>query len=124
MMRVRLFHGEPHADRRGVIYELGSAAFRHKAVLVTKKGSVRGNHFHKRRGVETFFVAKGRARFVVENVATKKRGSFLLKQGQGIAIPDGFAHAVVALSDCVFVEFSKGAYRKSDSIEYVVHEKR
>lgn len=49
------------ADKRGVIYNVLGHPIEHVAVIVTKRGAVRGNHVHERE-VQYCYILKGRVR--------------------------------------------------------------
>jgi quercetin dioxygenase-like cupin family protein len=89
-----------HTDERGEIMDL---AGRVDAVTVvhTKKGAVRGNHFHSRTEQWTY-VASGR--LLVTNGKRKE------EVGPGVVVYDGpgSPHAWRALEDTVCVVFVKG----------------
>lgn len=70
-------------------------------VTFSKKGIVRGNHYHK-KWHEWFGIIEGKVKVVVEDVRTKKRKQITLsaKKDRYVRIETGpyIAHAIVSLS--------------------------
>ena len=75
-------------------------------ILVCKKGSVRGNHFHK-QSIQYGYIVSGSfvcATQIGDNPIETKE----LKTGDIITHPPGEKHAFKALEDSVFLALTKG----------------
>lgn len=98
-----------HSDHRGSIRDiLDNVPLNSIAILTSKKGVVRGNHYHKKT-VQWTYLLKGRVRYVSQPVAKKgpKRSSVMLPGDLAVS-PPGEAHTVVALADSEFLAISRG----------------
>lgn len=75
---------EIHSDERGWLVELLKSNELEKPVkqihiASIKPGCVRGNHYHSKR-TEWFFLVSGEAKFVLQDIKTKKRISLRLSE--------------------------------------------
>ena len=70
-------------------------------VTFSKKGAVRGNHYHK-KWYEWFGIVEGKVKVIIEDVRTKKRKQITLsaEKDKYIRIETGpyIAHAIVSLT--------------------------
>ena len=89
-----------HSDSRGWLIELLKAneiekPLKQLHIASIKPGFVRGNHYHKKR-IEWLFLVSGKAKVVLEDVATKKRKNFIFneKSPKVLSIFPGISHAV------------------------------
>lgn len=96
------------SDKRGKIFDvLDGENIRHVGFIVSKKGAVRGNHYHKTETQYTF-ILKGKVMWVTRDMRKKaaRKESHILGPG-ALAIDAPFvAHALVALEDTEFVFFT------------------
>jgi quercetin dioxygenase-like cupin family protein len=89
-------------DPRGSITDiLDGVALNSVSRVTQKKGTVRGNHLHKKT-VQYLYLLRGRLRYVT------KKASRVMKAGDLAVSPPGEAHATVALADCEFLALSHG----------------
>lgn len=102
-----------HKDRRGLILDVIAGERVDAVTLITsKKGAVRGNHYHKKTVQYTYILA-GRMRFLTRD----KRGRLYKKDlGPGALVesPPGEIHTFKALTDCSFLSLSRGPRRGID----------
>jgi dTDP-4-dehydrorhamnose 3,5-epimerase-like enzyme len=93
-------------DSRGEVAQVvNGGAFRHLMLLETRRGAVRGNHYHKKKD-EWFYVVKGSARLVLRDAESGEKSEEELRAGDKINVKPGVAHALVALEDSLIIEFS------------------
>ena len=97
-----------HADERGSIRDiLDNVPLNSITILTSKKGVIRGNHYHKKT-VQWLYLLKGRIRYVSRPVKGGKARSAVMKAGDLAVSPPWEAHTAVALSDCEFLAISRG----------------
>jgi quercetin dioxygenase-like cupin family protein len=100
-------------DHRGSVVDLiGDQAIRRLIFVVSKKGSVRGNHFHRKAG-HFVYIVEGRIRLVVR--AEKKVRRHNLAAGTVVWIPPLVEHAFYAVTDSKALEYSDGPYSPDDA---------
>lgn len=107
-MPIKVTHTKPEfVDDRGYISRLvDTDDYPIRAVLFItgKKGSVRGNHYHK---TDTHFVycIKGKFRYSEKDMNKKgsKRNSVILKPGDVVLSKPGVAHSMEFLEDSEFL---------------------
>lgn len=107
-------------DKRGSIFDLFDGEnIRHIGFITSRKGSVRGNHYHK-RATQYTYILRGRVKWITQDMRRKnaKAVSRILSSG-GLAIDAPYiAHAMVALTHTEFVfftdkgRFGSGGYEK------------
>ena len=94
-------------DARGVITDiLDNVRVECVTLLSAKKGSVRGNHYHKKT-TQYLYVLSGRFR-AYEQLAGKLLEKRLLKTGDLLITPPRVRHALVALEDGTLVVCAHG----------------
>ena len=87
--------------------------FRYLAVLETRAGSVRGNHYHKVK-VEWVYVTQGRLLVLVQDIQTNERASVPLQTGDLLLIQTGVAHVLQPIEPGQAIEFSETRFNASD----------
>ena len=97
-------------DERGYISRLmDQDEFPIRAVLyiTSKKGSVRGNHYHK-KDAHFVYCLSGKFRYSEKNMLSKnaKRQSVVLKPGDIILSRPSIAHSMEFIEDTVFLAFT------------------
>ena len=94
-------------DARGEIKDILDDVPLNSITLITsKKGAVRGNHYHKKT-VQYVYILEGRIRYVTR----KGKGPVVktvLKRGDLAVSPPMEAHTMVALADSSFLALSHG----------------
>ncbi len=94
-------------DERGEIWDiLDNCRLEHVGFIRSKKGSVRGNHYHK-RSTQYTFVLDGKIQFYRKDLRSGDSASvekLVLGPGDLAIDPPGVAHAVLALEDSTFLD--------------------
>jgi quercetin dioxygenase-like cupin family protein len=100
-------------DRRGAILDILTHVSVDAVTIITcKKGSVRGNHYHKKT-VQYTYVVSGRIKYLTGKPG-KKAKTRTLKAGHLVFSPAGETHAFEALSDSVILSLSSGPRKGFD----------
>jgi len=94
-------------DKRGKIIDiLQKKQIEYVTLITSKKGAVRGNHYHK-KSIQYNFILKGKMKlFTRDNNGVKK--TQLLKKGDLACNPEKEEHALLALEDSEFLVFTRG----------------
>jgi dTDP-4-dehydrorhamnose 3,5-epimerase-like enzyme len=80
-------------DDRGTLFEVSKGEWQQINMLVSRAGSVRGNHYHKTLS-ELFFVVVGRISVTIENVETGATEAFVVNEGEGFCVKAFEAHSL------------------------------
>ena len=86
---------------------------RYLAVLETRMGSVRGNHYHKVKE-EWIYVLQGELLVLVADVQTNERASVPLRTGELLLIQSGIAHLLQTVEPGQAIEFSGARFNPAD----------
>lgn len=79
-------------------------------MLITKKGAVRGNHYHHKKE-EHFYVLEGIVNFVFGTEKGEATSSHECGPGTLIGIPPGLPHVFIGLShDSILIEYQNVEY--------------
>ena len=95
-------------DDRGTIMDIiVDRPFDHCAIIYSKKGSVRANHYHK-ESIQSDFIVSGKML-----IFSRKMGSDVIEEHVAnandlVEYETGEAHEFIALEDLVFVTIVKG----------------
>jgi len=92
-----------HFDDRGSITDVLNETIEHVGLIETKKGSVRGNHYHK-RSVQHSYLLSGLMEVIISAGTCPDARKILLKPGQLITIPPGRRHSFKAIEDSVMID--------------------
>jgi hypothetical protein len=92
---------------------------RYLAVIETRSGSVRGNHYHKIKE-ERIYVLQGELLVLVEDVETKARASVPLKTGELLLIQTGIAHLLRTVEPGQAIEFSNTRFDAADIFPFAL----
>lgn len=81
----------------------------HVAIINSKKGALRGNHFHKKT-FHHIYITKGSLRYYYLNVGDDYNNvkSVVVKEGEMVTTPPYEIHALEILEDNQFIVFSEG----------------
>src|SRR5579872_2249390 len=81
----------------------------HVTIINSKKGSFRGDHYHKFT-IQHMFMTKGSLRYYYRHVAedNTKVKSIVVRQGEMVSTPPNEVHALEILEDNQFIVFSEG----------------
>ena len=88
-------------DERGKITQLVHEGFEQVNVLTSKKGVLRGAHFHRLRR-EAFYVLSGSAEFTL--TTSDSAETVLFHTGDFFLIEQGIVHSLYLPEDCVMVQ--------------------
>ena len=103
MVVERLRHITPAlSDDRGWITNVLELDIRHVSVIFSKKGSVRGNHFHK-LDTQYLYCVSGGFQSRSTDVITRETGSFLVGPGDLVKTPPKVAHTETFFEDTILV---------------------
>jgi dTDP-4-dehydrorhamnose 3,5-epimerase len=91
-------------------------------VTFKKKGTIRGNHYHK-RWHEWFGIIEGKVKVIIEDVRTKKREEIILsaKKDKYVRIETGpnIAHAILSLTNnATLLSYADGEWSSTDTHYY------
>lgn len=104
------------SDERGAITDILSGDMQNLGIITQKKGSVRGNHYHKAQTQYTY-ILKGRIEMTTRDLREPDSvpKTAIISEGELITHPAMVAHAYRALEDTVFLAITtkrrdKGGY--------------
>ena len=95
-------------DERGIIFDLvDKENIRHIGMITSKKGSVRGNHYHI-TAKQITYVLSGQIELVTKDMSNKdsKKQKIIMEQGDITTIPPLVAHSIKALEETTFLIFT------------------
>ncbi len=107
-------------DERGEITNILDAPIQHVALITSKAGSVRGNHFHPEQ-VQNDYLLKGKYEYVTKDVRSGEERLVVIEAGDLVITPPMVAHAMRFLEDSAFLTFTTGS---RDSKTYESHTKQ
>ncbi len=113
-------------DVRGEIYNVFEGRIEHIALITSKKGTVRANHYHKQDHQFIYLVSGAFESHSVDVNNTSKRQVLEIKPGDIVETPALIAHAQKFTEDSVFLALTtrqreQGKYEE-DTIAYPVIE--
>lgn len=79
----------------------------HCTIIFSKKGAVRGNHYHK-KSTQYTYVVRGKLLMLSQKVGKSKIYRHTLKDGDLMVHKPREIHAMKALSDTTFLAFADG----------------
>lgn len=94
-------------DERGIITDIVEEAVKHVGIITSKKGSVRGKHYHK-KSTQFIYVISGKLELVTKDLRIKnsKTKSIALEPGYFAVTPPMVVHKLIFLEDTVFLDIS------------------
>lgn len=97
-----------HEDARGTITDIFVKLPQdHATIIVSKKGAVRGNHYHKQT-IQSDFVVSGKLKVLTQKVGETEVIATEVGPNDFISHEANEAHTYVALEDSVFISFNAG----------------
>ena len=104
-------------DERGGIANILDTPIQHVALITSKAGSIRGNHYHPDQ-VQNDYLVSGKYEYLVKDTKNKdaKIESKIIESGDLVITPPMVAHAMRFLEDSVFFTFTTG-HRDTESYE-------
>lgn len=122
---IERFPLQRHADERGWFCELARSSrfpkpLRQANLSWSRKGVIRGLHFHERGQDDLFVCLQGMVRVVVLDRETGETACEDIGDDNPMAIyvPGRFAHGYEALSDCLFCYLVTEEYDPADPDEH------
>ena len=95
-------------DKRGTITDIFTNAPKdHATIIFSKKGAVRGNHYHK-KSTQYTFVVSGRLTMLTQKVGQKKVYRHILKPNDLMKHDPLESHTLIADKDTIFIAFVDG----------------
>lgn len=113
-------------DVRGEIHNIFEGRIEHTALITSKKGTVRANHYHKQDHQYIYLVSGAFNSHSLDTRDTSKRQVLQVKPGDIVETPAYIAHAQEFTEDSVFLALTtcqreSGKYEE-DTISYQVIE--
>ncbi len=104
-------------DERGSIWDLVSDNTDHIGLLISKKGSIRGKHYHKEQKQYTL-VLKGKMKIITKDISNleSRMEEFELSEMEMICFPPYCYHSLESLEDSTCV-IATSKSRKDDGYE-------
>lgn len=102
---IKVQHLKPiDRDRRGSIVKAMEGKIISVLVIVSKKGAVRANHYHK-KDTHYVYMVSGKMRYTVKDLSKQRtrKQSVILKAGDLVFTPRMVAHAMEFLEDSLFL---------------------
>ena len=109
-------------DERGAISNILEEPITHVAVITSKKGAIRANHYHPDQ-TQYEYLLSGRYESYSKDLKKKdaKIEKMVIKPGNLVITPPMIAHAMKFLEDSAMLNLATG---KRDSEEYEEHTKK
>jgi dTDP-4-dehydrorhamnose 3,5-epimerase-like enzyme len=116
--------GPAFTDQRGEIFNIFEGTIGHVALVTSKKGSVRANHYHKKDYQYMYLLSGAYETHCLDTRNPEKRQVLYVKPGDLVDTPPYIAHAQKFTEDSVFLalttrERESGKYEE-DTIAYEV----
>lgn len=86
-------------DERGSLVQLVSSGYKQFNIIVSRKGSVRGGHYHTVND-ESFYVINGKFKLIAYD-KKNNREEFLFKKGDMFQIEKNIVHSFFFLEDSI-----------------------
>jgi len=104
--KIKIVFKDERGDIADILYK---RPIEHVSVINSKKGALRGDHYHKAT-TQHMFMVKGSLRYYYRklNEANDKTKSVVVKKGEMVTTPPFEVHALEILEDNQFIVFSKG----------------
>lgn len=109
-------------DERGIIANILEEPISHVAIITSKAGSVRANHYHPRQ-IQYVYLVSGKYESISKNLKNKntKTESKIIESGNLVITPPMIAHAMRFLEDSVLLNLTTGG---RDSSKFSGHTKK
>ena len=99
--------GEPVTDERGVIQPLVDLPIQSVAVITSKKGAIRGNHYHKTDWHYCYVITGSIEYFHRPSSSSKSPEKIVIRAGELFFTPPMVDHAMRFPEDTVFLTMSR-----------------
>lgn len=100
-------------DERGKILGITQDIWQEINFIQSKKGAVRGNHYHKKTH-EGFYVISGKIKITVTNINSKKNLDFEAKSGDIFVIEPYELHTFLALEDSSWINMLSKSMKENE----------
>lgn len=106
-------------DERGIIANVLEEPISHVALITSKKGSVRGNHYHPEQ-VQHVYLIKGRYESISKKLNSKnaQEEKVIVEEGDLVTTPPMIAHAMKFLEDSIMLNLTTGQRETSNFSEH------
>lgn len=95
-------------DARGSICDIFTDGSKdHVTVIYSKKGAVRGNHYHK-KSIQYTYIVSGQMTMYSQKMGSTKKYKHVLKRNDLMTHGPNEAHAMRADMDTIFLAFADG----------------
>ncbi|MEK7546602.1 MAG: cupin domain-containing protein [Patescibacteria group bacterium] len=119
MERSKILHLKPvFGDERGEIWDIiEGKEIGHIGLITSKKGAKRANHYHE-QSIQYTFIISGKAEWYTKDldIPDAQVEKVVLNPGDLTIVQPRVAHALVALEDTLFLDFTNLS-RESDGYE-------
>ena len=101
-------------DKRGKIFDLIEDAIHHVGLITSRKGSVRGNHYHK-KSVQYSYMISGKIKLITKDARSPNapKKSVIMTADHVAMIPPWTIHTYQALEDSVFLDCTTASRKKT-----------
>lgn len=109
-------------DERGAISNILEEPINHAAIITSKAGSIRGNHYHPKQ-IQYVYLISGKYESVSKDIKNRdsKMQSKIIKPGSLVITPPMVAHAMRFLKDSILLNLTTG---QRDSNKFSEHTKK
>ncbi len=95
------------SDDRGIISNIMEQDVSHIAIITSKKGSVRGNHYHPKQQQYCYLIF-GKYESITKDLKSGKEEKIIAVAGDLVHTPPMIAHAMVFLEDSSMLNITTG----------------
>ena len=123
MPLVKIIEIKPaFVDERGEISNVLDAPIEHVALITSKYGSIRGNHYHPDQ-IQNDYLVSGKYEYITKDIkdVDGETESNIIESGDLVITPPMVAHAMRFLDDTIFLTFTTGP---RDTNKYEDHTKK
>mgnify|MGYP001593232777 CR=1 FL=1 len=102
-------------DKRGEIANILEQKISHAAIITSKKGSVRANHYHPKQ-IQYEYLISGSYKSVSKDLRKKnsRKEMIIVKPGDLVITPPMVAHAMSFIKDSVMLNLTTGQRESSN----------
>jgi len=106
-------------DERGIIANIIEEPISHVAIITSKKGSIRANHYHPKQ-IQYEYLVSGGYESTSKDLTKKdsKEEKTVIEPGDLVITPPMIAHAMRFLKDSVMLNLTTGARETSNFSEH------
>ncbi len=87
------------------------------AFIELRAGTLRGNHFHKRKE-ESIYMVAGEVLLILEDTESRERVTVPMQTGDLVQIPPGIAHTLQVIKAGQAIEFAGARFDPTDTHRY------